>query len=98
MFGNRFIGDNKNEPITVGVNCSIEFNKLFMGFVDHVAPRDIIQGSMRFRKFKEDVIELYWYQNAMNDIFKGPQHIKPQLNYYEQKQKELIEFNNYVNT
>jgi len=68
-----------NSCITVGVNCSLPYDKLYMCVADHVIPRDIIQATFRFRKFKDDFIEMYCFKNVMKDIFNEPSFHKPTL-------------------
>ncbi len=56
-----------NGSISVGVNCNVEYDKLFLTYADHLFARSTIQGSMRFRKFKDDTIECYCYKNITFD-------------------------------
>lgn len=56
-----------NGSISVGVNCNVEYDKLFLTYADHLFARTTIQGSMRFRKFKDNIIECYCYKNLTFD-------------------------------
>lgn len=64
--------------ITVGVNYEgSRYDKVYLmvsGSVNNV--RDIIQTSMRIRKTKEDVIELYFFDRMEKMIYKTPEFYK----------------------
>ena len=69
-----------NSAITVGVNCNIKCDKLYMMYSNHCLPRDTIQGSMRFRDIKNTNIEMFIFKNPLDnqniyqpEVFKIPQ-------------------------
>ena len=57
-----------NSSISVGVNCNIIYDKLYITYANHIFPRSTIQGSMRFRTFKEDLIEMFIFNNPIDNV------------------------------
>lgn len=79
-----------NGSISVGVNCNIEYDKLYITYSDHMYPRSTIQGSMRFRTFTDNLIECYCYKNIIfDDGFDYKCYIKPNLNFDAYKVEDL---------
>ena len=68
-----------NTSITVGVNYEgLDFDKIYL-FISGTTgnPRDIIQTSMRIRKTKEDIVELFFFDTTTKNFIKYPKY------YYE---------------
>ena len=65
-----------NTSITVGVNYEgVDYDKIYLLCSGSTgSPRDIIQTSMRIRKTKEDIIELFFFDVINKDFLKYPKY------------------------
>jgi len=65
-----------NTSITVGVNYEgIDYDKIYLLCSGSTgSPRDIIQTSMRIRKTKEDIIELFFFDVLNKDFLEYPSY------------------------
>ena len=65
-----------NTSITVGVNYEgVDYDKIYLLCSGSTgSPRDIIQTSMRIRKTKEDIIELFFFDVLDKDFLKYPKY------------------------
>tara|TARA_R110000744_G_scaffold97453_4_gene188295 strand:- start:427 stop:3711 length:3285 start_codon:yes stop_codon:yes gene_type:complete len=83
-----------NGTISVGVNCNIIYDKLYITYADHTYPRTTIQGTLRFRKFTDNIVEMYVFKNPLMylDLFDEPCFNKPYID-EEDIKKYLHDYN-----